>query len=160
MGCLHVEGAFRLTLDIFDKTCCRDVKALLKVLHFKMSLFFSLKRYLLSTGNHFRGHYLHGTCICGSIRVCFRACHHNSYWYCFYYDQGNHHHQIPVVMIHSQSLTFFVCFISEKEGCERVEMAHFQLLLSSCIKHNRFPEQRRNVKGKSKRNHSLKTNSK
>lgn len=114
--CLHVEGAFRLTLDIFDKTCCRDVKALLKVLHFKMSLFFSLKRYLLSTGNHFRGHYLHGTCICGSIRVCLRACHHNSYWYCFHYDQGNHHHQIPVVMIHSQSLTFLCVLYLKRRG--------------------------------------------
>lgn len=50
------------------------------------------------------------------------------------------------------------CFMPEKEGCGRGEMTHFQLLLSSRRKHNRFQEQKRNVKGKSKRNHSLKTN--
>lgn len=34
----------------------------------------------------------------------------------------------------------------------------FPAALSSGIKHNRFQEQRKNVKGESKRNHSLKTN--
>lgn len=94
-----------------------------------------------------------GACVCARARA-----HNIKSLCCYNYDQGNHYHQTPVTTTHRA--LHFSRFMSEKEGCGRVETTHFQLLLSLGIKHNSFQEQRRNVKGETKRNHSLKTNGK
>lgn len=68
-GVLSVDKCF----DIFDKVCFRDVKELLKVLHLKIPLFFSLKSCLLSTGNNFICYLLKGNMYLWGY-VCVYAC--------------------------------------------------------------------------------------
>lgn len=149
--CVYVEWGFQVDPCIFDNICLRGAKELWKMLYLKKKRLFSSpwKSDLWSTGHwfhDFRGHSLEVTGICRRMCLCMLACHHI-------------HICVVIIMIKGIiSIKFLQQQFTHRAFPPPLLPPCFMSALSSGIKRNRFQEQRRNVKGDSERNHSLKTN--